>query len=741
MLNYHYLALILTALIQVALALFVYSRGTKRLTNITYALYSASIAHWAFFEALGIVATDRGRALFLWRLNHVGVIFITIFFVHFITSLYPRAEQQKTRKLILGSYLVGIIFLILNLSGILIQEVQSKFYFNFFINASPVYYPFFFLWVAWAVFGLIKLFKLYSISSPTQKRQLRYFSLSMFIAYLGGIPNFIPTFNILIPYLIPFGTYAIALYGFIAVYAIVKYHLLDIRVLALRTFVFVVVYLPILSLPVFAGAHFKESLQAIFHDNWWIIPVGMQMVLAPVGLIIYSRIKSRAENLLMKEQRDYQRTLLQVSQGIMLVKDLNKLVKRIVYVVSRVIKIKNVALFLLDKETHRYSVKTVRYKGQLDPGLSFGSEDVIIQYLAAEKAPLVLEELKARLHGDSVKNQSNIEVIERLMEKLKIAVIVPSFVQDMIIGFLVLGEKANTQPYTQHDLNVSKLLANQAALGIENAIFYEETGKTLTEKFQEHRVWSIGKMGAGIGHQMNNRLNNMKMTAEVILEDYLPELKKILPEAGNEIMSDVEDALHWISDDAKRGGEVAKILSTFSKKSDKDKLELVPLDIEDAIKGALNLLSCKLKIGELNVQIDLPAERPKVLGNLSTLQDVFFNMLDNTHDAFIRKQNAIKECILPSTGNYESKTIIRTRVNAGNSHFEIDVEDNGIGMTEEDAKQLFIPFFTKKATSEKGTGLGLGIIKQMIEAHGGTIKVTSKYGEGTKMSFTLQIAK
>ena len=76
-----------------------------------------------------------------------------------------------------------------------------------------------------------------------------------------------------------------------------------------------------------------------------------------------------------------------------------------------------------------------------------------------------------------------------------------------------------------------------------------------------------------------------------------------------------------------------------------------------------------------------------------------------------------------------------------NEHWRIEIKDNGIGMTDEQLDQLFIPFFTTKATSEKGTGLGLSIIKKIIDAHKGTIKATSKYGEGATFMITLPIAR
>ncbi len=121
------------------------------------------------------------------------------------------------------------------------------------------------------------------------------------------------------------------------------------------------------------------------------------------------------------------------------------------------------------------------------------------------------------------------------------------------------------------------------------------------------------------------------------------------------------------------------------------------------------------------------------------LQDIFFNMLDNTYDAETRKQNEIKDGILKLASPYVPKTVIRARTN--NSHWEITIEDNGIGMTEEETKKLFIPFFTTKATSEKGTGLGVSMMKLMIDAHKRTIKITSNFGEGTKIMLTIPITK
>ncbi len=182
MLRHYFLALIVTAATHLVLSVFVYLRGPKRLTNVTYALYSLAIAWWSFFEAYSITTPNQATALLLWRVNHVGVIFIPIFFVHFVTSLLESHEQQKRRLLIRVSYLVGVCLLALNATAWLIGGVVPKFSFLYFISPG-FFYPFFFAgWVGWAVYGLIVLFRVYARSTGVRRNQLRYFCWSMLIA-------------------------------------------------------------------------------------------------------------------------------------------------------------------------------------------------------------------------------------------------------------------------------------------------------------------------------------------------------------------------------------------------------------------------------------------------------------------------------------------------------------------------------------------------------------------------------
>jgi signal transduction histidine kinase len=298
----------------------------------------------------------------------------------------------------------------------------------------------------------------------------------------------------------------------------------------------------------------------------------------------------------------------------------------------------------------------------------------------------------------------------------------------------VLGEKVSGQHYTEDDLNVFSILANQASLAIENAIFYEETGKTMAEKFREHRLWSLGKMGSGIGHQINNRFAVITFKLDALRMIEVEKLKNTNPTTDQKkLIKTMEDSLVSVRDEALRGGEIATTLTSFAR--DTSGFKGIPL--EDVIKGATNLLSCKFNITELNLEVNLPPHAPPVLGNLSQLQDVFMNIMDNAHDALLKRESEIEAGNPKAGARFTPKVAITGHVKGNRWHIEI--KDNGIGMKEDELKQLFIPFFTTKASSEKGTGLGLSIIKQIIDAHKGTVTAESAYGQGTTFFINLPL--
>lgn len=227
-----------------------------------------------------------------------------------------------------------------------------------------------------------------------------------------------------------------------------------------------------------------------------------------------------------------------------------------------------------------------------------------------------------------------------------------------------------------------------------------ELEKRQDQLVQAKKMSSLGVLTAGIAHQLNNPLNNISTSCQIILE----ELDHADVEFLRKMLTNVEQEVY-------RSRDIVKGLLEFSRVRD---FALKPTPLEDVVKRATRLISSQVPPGIDIVEevawdliLDLDAQR---------MQEVFLNLLMNAIQA-------IKE----PPGE------IRIAAKVDNPHREavITVGDTGIGIPKEELDRIFDPFFTTKEIG-LGTGLGLSIVYGIIEKHHGSIAVESKEGEGTR---------
>jgi len=149
------------------------------------------------------------------------------------------------------------------------------------------------------------------------------------------------------------------------------------------------------------------------------------------------------------------------------------------------------------------------------------------------------------------------------------------------------------------------------------------------------------------------------------------------------------------------------------------------------LDGAVEMVSYKIKLREIDLVKDIATGLPCLNTNIVQLQEVFFNLIDNAYDAIKERQMILNE------EDYRGRIEISVMADQGALH--INVQDNGIGIKSDDKRKVFTPFFTTKATSKKGTGLGLYVIQKIIAAHNGQIRINSVYRSGTCFTVSLPI--
>jgi len=224
---------------------------------------------------------------------------------------------------------------------------------------------------------------------------------------------------------------------------------------------------------------------------------------------------------------------------------------------------------------------------------------------------------------------------------------------------------------------------------------------------QSELLASLGKMTAGIAHEVNNPLGSILLFSEMLMK--------------NRVSIEVKKDLKVIHDEAKRAAKVMSDLLTYSLNG-RNRVEKV--DLAAVLYKVLDMRLYAETVRNISVSIDHSYEPVYVYGDKSQLVQVFMNILLNAEEA-LEDSNG---------GNI----IITFKVY--NEWLRVSIADDGIGIPEENLHQIFYPFFTTKGIGE-GTGLGLSTCYGIITSHGGLIRAENNTMGGATFIIELPLAQ
>jgi PAS domain S-box-containing protein len=227
---------------------------------------------------------------------------------------------------------------------------------------------------------------------------------------------------------------------------------------------------------------------------------------------------------------------------------------------------------------------------------------------------------------------------------------------------------------------------------------------------QASKLATLGEMATGVAHELNQPLNVVRVAG-----DFLAKMLRRAQKIPDEELMKVS---RYITEQVDRATQIVDHLREFGRKSD---LEVRPVDLNEPIRGVFTLLGQQLKLRNIEVNLKLDEDLPKILAEKNRLEQIFLNLITNARDAMEAKgPEAIKE--LTITTAHEGDRVVA------------QVTDTGTGMPGEVRKKIFDPFFTTKEPG-KGTGLGLSITYNLVKDFRGDISVESTLNVGT--TFTI----
>jgi two-component system, NtrC family, sensor kinase len=232
---------------------------------------------------------------------------------------------------------------------------------------------------------------------------------------------------------------------------------------------------------------------------------------------------------------------------------------------------------------------------------------------------------------------------------------------------------------------------------------------------QSDRLASLGQLAASVAHEINNPVSgvlNLSMLMQRIIKD-----DGVPPDR----IGDFRRYLGQVVNETSRVGRIVSDLLAFSRRS---KPQRAQAELNKIVRTTLSLVQHKLRLNNVEAELDLAEVLPTVLCDNSQIQQVVVNLVLNAAEATYAKGNG--------------RVRVRTGINEDGSAVVLSVTDNGEGIAPENMAKIFDPFFTTKPEG-KGVGLGLAVLYGIVQEHGGDIDVKSKVGEGTTFRVTLPL--
>lgn len=466
------------------------------------------------------------------------------------------------------------------------------------------------------------------------------------------------------------------------------------------------VYGAALLVPIGLGWLTRPLLETTLGAWWWVVVVGFAQFLAVAAVSIVRRLAPAPRT------SDRTTKLLEATvRALPRLRQRDRMLRLLARILVRCFDASHATVYLVNPERSAYHL--VASHGPERPSRipQLETDSPLVQWLREHRIPLRPADCPPTTSGSPLADRLNpYRRLSFILENLHAQVIVPSFSGRRLLGFLVLGERLNHRSYTEAEVSALVRLARECAIALQTVTSSGELS-TVTSKLhsaeerlvRQERMVAAGRLAMGLAHEIKNPLSAIKTFAE-----FLPERHED-PKFRQEFAAIVGKEVDRIS-------RIVQSLSDFAKPV---LLKLETVDVQKLLRELLTMLSndCLKR----NVTIEQQLEPTPILlpADPGQLKQVFLNLCVNALDAMPQGGTLTVGCQL------EGQEVV------------IRITDTGTGIAPAHLPVLFDPFFSTKDT---GMGLGLSVVKQILEQHLGTIQVESQMGQGSTFTIRLPLA-
>jgi signal transduction histidine kinase/iron only hydrogenase large subunit-like protein len=342
----------------------------------------------------------------------------------------------------------------------------------------------------------------------------------------------------------------------------------------------------------------------------------------------------------------------------------------------------------------------------MDNDLSvFAKKDIVANYVKENYDPVATE--------NDIKKYSDTDLRREFTnQNIRLPIPTEDEIKEILakVGKTKLEDELNCGACGYNSCREKAVAVYQGLAEVEMCLPYliDELQRAQESLIQAEKMSSLGQIAAGVAHEINNPLTGVLVYIKLLLKNIKE--KKIIWEA-------LEERLKTMEKETERCSRIIKNLLDFSRQTEPSPR---PCNLNKKIENALTILIHQAELSNVEIIKEYEENLPFAYADPDQIQQVFVNIILNAIQA------------MPQGG----KLKIKTKYSKKEDRLIVSFTDTGVGISKENMKKLFTPFFTTKEKG-KGVGLGLAVCYGIIQRHNGTIEVESEEGKGT--TFTVKL--
>lgn len=698
------LSLLIVVVVSAILGMISYYNNPKSATNRMVGFFSITMIAWAITMYATLHPPEENLRLLLIRLSMLAAIAMStavLFLSHTIPSMKFKLSLKKTSALLIMAFLgmttamSPYMFTHLEMQGGNIEPV-----------AGPGMLMFLITGLGYSISGIFILLKKYRLSVGIQKQQLLFVLIGITLMHILLITaNFVIVLLFKSSFFISFGPFFTLPFLISVFYAITRHKFLEIRLVVIRAISLTL--LIGIAAALYAGAlySFADFIpESNKHNFNFILTVILALSLHSIKKII----EKGTEKLFFRTNYESSQLLEELGVITTSTLTLSSITSRILKKLTNTLQIDKAAFLLIEEN----GVKVTQINYESPPLIS--KNDIRTLAQKARSNPFTYEEATS-------------STIKQAFQTCEASVILPLENTDRIFGIMCLGQKKSGHIYSNQDIDMLNIFIPQISVAIQNSLAYEKIksfNQTLEDKIEvaTQKIRSANKNLRHLDklkdefvylatHELKNPVTAMKGYLSMIEEGSFGKIPKNLEGPLFELSQSNQQLVNLVND----------LLQIARAEAHTVKMNTIPVNICEIVEGVINSIKPLAQQKKIPIRYMCNKDKILVLTDPERLKEVFNNLLSN----------AIK---------YSQKGVITINYLEEGDQIITHVRDEGVGIAEKDQQKIFSRFFRAEEEVAKGipgSGLGLFIVRQLVEKMGGKIWFTSKLNKGSTFSFSL----